>query len=103
LLRHARCLSCTAGGWQWRAYAGTFAGSPAVGITVRVAVRVRGSRLFAQATGEDELKAFPETETEFFGRDVDFQITFEKDADGKVNSLVLHPEEGCDLRAQRLQ
>jgi hypothetical protein len=59
--------------------------------------------LFVQATGEDELKAFPETETEFFGGDVDFQITFEKDADGKVNSLVLHPEEGCDLRAQRVR
>jgi serine-type D-Ala-D-Ala carboxypeptidase/endopeptidase len=85
------------------AYAGAFAGSPAVGITVRFAVRVRGSRLFVQATGEDELEAFPETETEFFGRDVDFQITFVKDADGKVNSLVVHPEEGCDLRASRVQ
>jgi serine-type D-Ala-D-Ala carboxypeptidase/endopeptidase len=85
------------------AYAGTFAGSPAVGITVRFAVRVRGSQLFVQATGEDELEAFPETETEFFGRDVDFQITFVKDADGKVNSLVVHPEEGCDLRASRVQ
>ena len=85
------------------AYAGTFAGSPAVGITVRFAVRVRGSRLFVQATGEDEFEVFPETETEFFGRDVDFQITFVKDADGKVNSLVVHPEEGCDLRASRVQ
>jgi serine-type D-Ala-D-Ala carboxypeptidase/endopeptidase len=85
------------------AYTGTFAGSPALGITVRVAVRVRGSRLFVQATGEGEFEVFPETETGFFGRDVDAQITFVKDADGKVNSLVVHPEEGCDWRAQRVQ
>jgi hypothetical protein len=47
--------------------------------------------LFVQATGEDEFEAFSETETEFFTPDVDAQITFVKDADGKVNSLVVHP------------
>jgi CubicO group peptidase (beta-lactamase class C family) len=81
------------------ACAGTFAGSP----TLRVAVRVRGSRLFVQVTGEIEFEMFPETETEFFGRDIDAQITFVKDADGKVNSLLVHPEKGRDWRAQRMQ
>jgi CubicO group peptidase (beta-lactamase class C family) len=85
------------------AYDGTFAGSPAVGVTLRVAVRVRGSGLFVQATGEIEFEMFPETETEFFGRDIDAQITFVKDADGKVNSLLVHPEEGHDWSAQRVQ
>jgi serine-type D-Ala-D-Ala carboxypeptidase/endopeptidase len=85
------------------AYTGSFAGSPVLGITVRVAVRARGSRLFIQATGEDEFEVFPETETEFFGREVDAQITFVKDAGGKVNSLVVHPEQGCDWRAERVQ
>jgi D-alanyl-D-alanine-carboxypeptidase/D-alanyl-D-alanine-endopeptidase len=84
-------------------YAGTFAGSPAVGVTVRVAVRVRGSRLFVQATGEDEFEAFPETETRFFVHDADADITFFRDADGKVNSLVVHHEDEPDWRAQRVQ
>jgi hypothetical protein len=81
------------------AYDGTFAGSPAVGVTLRV----HGSQLFVQATGETEFEMFPETETEFFGRDIDAQITFVKDADGKVSSLLVHPEEGRDWRAQRVQ
>jgi hypothetical protein len=85
------------------AYVGTFAGSPAPGVTIHIAVRVRGSRLFVQATWEIEYEMFPETGTEFFGRDIDAQITFVKDADGKANSLVVHPEDGPDWRAQRVQ
>ena len=85
------------------AYAGTFAGSPAVGVTLRVAVRVRGSRLFIQATGEDEFEALAETETRFFVPDAFAEITFEKDAAGNANSLVVHHEDEPDWRAQRVQ
>jgi D-alanyl-D-alanine-carboxypeptidase/D-alanyl-D-alanine-endopeptidase len=84
-------------------YAGTYTGSPAAGVTIRVAVRVRGSRLFVQGTGEDEVEAFPETETRFFLRDADAEITFEKDAAGKANSLVVHYEDQPDWRASRVQ
>jgi hypothetical protein len=89
------------------AYVGTYTGSPAVGVTVRVAVRVRGSRLFVQATGEnefeDEFEAFPETETRFFVPNGYAKITFEKDAAGRANSLVVHHEDEPDWRAQRVQ
>jgi serine-type D-Ala-D-Ala carboxypeptidase/endopeptidase len=85
------------------AYAGTFAGSPAAGVTVRVAVRARGSRLFVQATDEDEFEAFAETETRFFVPDVDAEITFEKDAAGNANSSVVHHEDQPDWRASRVQ
>jgi retinol-binding protein 3 len=84
-------------------YAGTFAGSPAAGVTVRVAVRVRGSRLFIQATGEDEFEAVPETETQFFVRDVNAELTFVKDADGRANSLEVHHEDGPGWLARRVQ
>ena len=70
-------------------------------------IRVRGSRLFVQATGEnefeDEFEAFPETETRFFVPDVYAEITFEKDAAGRANSLVVHHEDEPDWRAQRVQ
>ena len=86
------------------AYAGSFAGSPAAGVTVRVAVRVRGSRLFLQFSDwKDEVEAFPETETRFLVRDFGAEITFEKDAAGKANSLVVHHEGGNDWRASRVQ
>jgi CubicO group peptidase (beta-lactamase class C family) len=84
------------------AYVGTFAGSPAPGVTIRVAVRVGGSRLFVQATGEDEFEALAETEIRFFVPDAFAEITFEKDAAGNANSLVVHHEDEPDWRAQRV-
>jgi D-alanyl-D-alanine-carboxypeptidase/D-alanyl-D-alanine-endopeptidase len=85
------------------AYVGTYTGSPAVGGTIRFAVQARGSRLFIQATGEDEFEAFPETETRFLVRDLGAEITFEKDAGGRADSLVVHHEDRSDWRAQRVQ
>jgi serine-type D-Ala-D-Ala carboxypeptidase/endopeptidase len=87
------------------AYAGTYAGSPAAGVTIRIAVRARESRLFMQSSDwKDEVEAFPESETRFFVRVWGADITFEKDPAGKANSLVVHHEEGPpDWRASRVQ
>src|ERR1700730_15257357 len=75
-----------------------------VGLRVRVAVRVRGSRLFLQFSDwKDEVEAFPETETRFFVPDVYAEITFEKDTAGNANSLVVHHEDQPDWRASRVQ
>ncbi len=46
--------------------------------------------LFVQATGQSRLQVFPETETDFFYKFVDAQITFVSDPAGKVTGLVLH-------------
>lgn len=48
------------------------------------------NRLFAQ--GKHEL--YPESETEFFHKDIDIQLSFFKDKDGKITQLILH--RGCD-------
>ncbi|HEX2722433.1 MAG TPA: serine hydrolase, partial [Gemmatimonadaceae bacterium] len=53
------------------------------------------SSLFAQATGQTKLQLFPESETEFFLKAVDAQITFVKDAAGSVTGLVLHQNGGA--------
>ncbi|HKS25660.1 MAG TPA: serine hydrolase [Thermoanaerobaculia bacterium] len=54
-----------------------------------------GSHLYAQLTGQPKLELFPESETKFFYKVVDAQITF--DGDG----LVLH--QNGDHRAKRIE
>ncbi len=46
--------------------------------------------LHVQPTGQRKAPIFPESETEFFLRVVDAQITFQRDDAGKVTGLVLH-------------
>jgi hypothetical protein len=59
-----------------------------------------GDHLVAQATGQGKLEIFPESETEFFLKAVDAQISFVKDA-GKVTHLILH-QNGRDMKGKRV-
>jgi serine-type D-Ala-D-Ala carboxypeptidase/endopeptidase len=61
-----------------------------------------GNQLFGQASGQPRIRLHPETETEFFLAEVDAQITFAKDAAGKVTHLVLH-QGGRDIRGDRIK
>jgi len=56
--------------------------------------------LFAQATGQPNIPIFPESETEFFYKVVDAQITFIVDDSGAVTQLILH-QNGADMPAPR--
>lgn len=67
-------------------YVGTYAFAP----TFALEVTVDGGALWAQATGQSRFRLWPSAETEFFVKEVDAQVTFVRDADGKVTSLVLH-------------
>jgi serine-type D-Ala-D-Ala carboxypeptidase/endopeptidase len=78
------------------ALVGSYALTPAFVI----AVTREGGQLFIQATGQQRLPAFPESETTFFLKAVDAQITFERDAVGRVTTLVLH-QNGMNQRAKR--
>ena len=60
-----------------------------------------GDRLFEQATGQVKLELFAEGEKDYFLKAVDAQITFEVDAAGTVNQLVLH-QSGRHLPARRI-
>jgi CubicO group peptidase (beta-lactamase class C family) len=51
-----------------------------------------GNKLFAQATGQDIFEIFPLSETRYFSKVVDAEISFMKDKGGKVNELILHQE-----------
>jgi CubicO group peptidase (beta-lactamase class C family) len=59
-------------------------------------------RLLAQIAGRLKLALSAESETTFFSKDVSAQITFLKDASGRVNALTLRME-GTDLPAQRVK
>jgi nitroreductase len=63
---------------------------------------VEGSKIFTQATGQQKVEIFPETETEFFLKVVDAQITFNLDNDGKVIGLTLH-QGGRDMPAKKTE
>lgn len=65
-------------------------------------VRRDGNRILTQATGQTEVEIYPKSETEYFLKVVDAQITFVKDDAGTVNSLVLH-QGGRDMPAKRIK
>lgn len=65
-------------------------------------IRREGDRLMVRLTGQSFLEIFPESETNFFYKVVDAQISFVKDADGKTTGLVLH-QNGIDKRAGRIK
>jgi CubicO group peptidase (beta-lactamase class C family) len=61
-----------------------------------------GGQLMSQATGQPKAEIYPESETKFFLRVVDAQITFVKDAAGKVIHLILH-QGGRDTPAKKIE
>ncbi len=65
--------------------------------------RTREGRIFSQATGQDEFEIFPTSETEYFLRVVDAQITFELDpSTGMATGMVLH-QGGRDMPAKKIK
>ena len=61
----------------------------------------QGDRLFVQLTGQPRFEVFPESETTYFYRVVDAQISFGRGDDGSVDHLVLHQND-MDQRAERI-
>jgi hypothetical protein len=61
-----------------------------------------GDRLFAQLTGQPKIEIFPKSETEFFWKVVNAQITFVKNASGKVTKAT-HEQAGSRFDAPRME
>lgn len=59
------------------------------------------NRLMVQATGQAKYEVFPESETKFFYKVTDAQISFEKNSSGYVSQLTLH-QHGQDIVANRI-
>jgi CubicO group peptidase (beta-lactamase class C family) len=60
-----------------------------------------GDSLMTQATGQPKFELFPESETKFFLKVVDAQVTFVKDDKGVVTHLILH--QGPDQKAKKIK
>jgi len=58
--------------------------------------------LFCQPTGQNKLELYPESETKFFLKEVDAQIAFVRDEEGKVIKLVLH-QSGREISAKKIK
>jgi hypothetical protein len=68
---------------------------------VVVGVTRDGNRLFAQLTGQPKAEIFARSESEFFYKIVDAQISFDTDPQGRASGLVLH-QHGADMAAPRI-
>ena len=66
-----------------------------------ITVTREDDQLFVQLTGQPRIEVFPESETDFFMRVVDAQVTFGRDDTGVVDHLVLH-QNGANQRGVRL-
>ena len=77
-------------------YVGEYVLAPGAVITVTR----EDDRLFAQLTGQGAFELFPESETAFFYKIVDAQISFDVE-DGEVKALTLH-QNGQNLPALKL-
>ncbi len=71
-------------------YVGKYALDMGVGGTAPLTVTFEQDRLWAQLPLQPRAGIYPESDTKFFYKLVDAQITFHKNADGKVERLVLH-------------
>jgi hypothetical protein len=77
-------------------YVGTYVLAPGVEFDVKL----EKDQLQVLLTGQPRFPVFPESETKFFYKVVDAQLSFVKDDSGKVTSLILH-QNGMDQTATR--
>lgn len=79
-----------------REYVGRYTLAPGA----QFAVTVKDDQLYAQLTGQAAFPVYAKSKDHFFYTVVDAQLDFERDANGKVNALVLH-QNGHERRAPR--
>jgi CubicO group peptidase (beta-lactamase class C family) len=79
-------------------YAGTYQLAP----NFAIEVTADGDALYAQPTAQPKFRLWPETEVDFFLKEVDAQITFIRDANGTVSGLMLH-QNGQNMPAPKVK
>lgn len=67
----------------------TYAGEYQLAPTFTITVTVEDGKLMAQATGQQKFELFAASETDFYLKVVPAQVSFVKDAEGKVTEMVL--------------
>ncbi|KNY29309.1 serine hydrolase [Pseudobacteroides cellulosolvens] len=60
------------------------------------------NHVYAQITGQEKIEVFPESDTKFFYRIVDAQITFVKDTNDRLEGLIIN-QNGASIQAKRIE
>ena len=68
----------------------TYVGEYELSPSLSIVVTLEGGLLFGQATGQGKFRLFAESESDFFLKVVDAQVTFTKDDSGAVDGMILH-------------
>ena len=79
-----------------------YVGEYKIGTNIIIAVTLENGKLMAQLGGQTKFALLPETETQFFSRDVNLTITFNKDSKGEVTGFNLK-QGGSDNPAQKVK
>ena len=66
-----------------------YVGEYQIGTNIVIAITLENGTLTGQLGGQGKFSLLPESETEFFSKDVNAQIVFTKDATGQVNGFTL--------------
>lgn len=82
----ARRIAVTVAPENLRRYPGEYVLAPTFSLTITF----ENGALFAQATGQEKLPLYAESETKFFLRAADAQLTFTTDSTGSVTGVILH-------------
>ena len=77
-----------------------YAGQYQIGPNFIFTISLEDGHLYGQATGQGKMELFAEKKDLFFIKVVDGEVEFVRDADGKIEELVLHT--GHDTHARRL-
>ncbi|MFZ6759352.1 serine hydrolase [Undibacterium sp. Ji50W] len=81
---------------QLKQYAGSYTLAPGF----KLIITEQAGQLYAQATGQGRNPVFAQAPDEFFYKVVDAQLSFQRQADGKIKGLVLH-QNGQDMPGPR--
>ncbi len=80
----------------------TYVGEYEMSPELSIAVTLEGGGLFVQPTGQSRVPVFAESETKFFLRAGNAQVSFTKDASGAVTGMILH-QGGRDQSARKVR
>ena len=79
-------------------YVGTYQLSP----DLTLEITLKDDALWVHPTNQSTLRLWPESETKFFLKELDAQLTFVRDAQGAVTAAVLH-QNGQDMTAPKVR
>ena len=67
-----------------------------------ITITTKDNRIYEQATGQQKLEIFPNSEYEYHLKVVNAQISFVKDDTGKITELILH-QNGRDIPGKKIK